>query len=84
MLAGTTVMRTLEPGYRRFRAELCCGMTRVASVDQHALAVFILDHGIVLPVLWDRENPENHTPSPQDYELFLRRQYLKGMGFRKC
>ena len=79
MTAVTPDARGFEPAYRLFRAQLYCHIARVIAIDQQALALFIIDHGDELPLKWGQQNRHNLTPTPQDYELFLRQQYLKTM-----
>jgi len=78
MIAVTPAeVRAFDPAYRLFRAQLHCHLTRVLAVSQEALALFISDHGEELPLRWGQLHRHYLTPTPQDYELFLRQQYLK-------
>lgn len=85
-MAAVTVkeVRSFEPAYRLFRAQLHCHMTRVLAVNTMKLALFIVDHGDTLPLTWGAQNRHNLTPSPQEYELFLRQQYLKTAEKAQC
>lgn len=72
-----TEVRTFDPAYRLFRAQLHYHLTRVPAIGNEALALFIIDHGDELPLRWGQQHRHNLTTDPRDYELFLRQQYLK-------